>query len=204
MPVNTNQLNKIRYTLYAPAYDWAAKILSRSREKSLTQLNIKKDDKILILGAGTGLDLEFIKIDCAIVAIDITPSMVKRIEKRNEKLNHQLVTKVMDGQNLSFQNEYFDKVILHLILSVIPDPVKTLLEAERVLKPGGKITLYDKFVPKYRKPSRVRKTFNLFTNLFFSNITRSFEKINSYSSLKVLNDEKADLGGTFRIILLKK
>jgi phosphatidylethanolamine/phosphatidyl-N-methylethanolamine N-methyltransferase len=40
----------------------------------------------------------------------------------------------MDGQDLIFEDKTFDYVILHLILAVIPDPEKCLLEVERVLK----------------------------------------------------------------------
>ena len=204
MPVNTNLLNKIRYTLYAPAYDWAAKILDTSRKKSLKQLDAQPGEKILIIGAGTGKDLDFLPLGCYITATDITPAMVKRIEKRNINVRHRLKAMVMDGQNLCFESNSFDKIILHLILAVIHDPVKTIKEAERVLKPGGKIAVYDKFVPKNHKLSATRKVANVFTNLFFSNITRNFEQINSHTSLKIISDEKADLGGMFRIIQLEK
>ena len=204
MAVNTNQLNIFRYTLYEPIYDWAAKILDRSRKRSIQQLNVQPLEKVLIVGAGTGMDLDHLPHGCVITATDITPAMVRRINSRNLKLNHQLEAMVMDGQNLNFENVSFDKVILHLILSVIPNPIKTIREAERVLKPGGRIAIYDKFVHPNKKASNTRKFFNLFTNLFFSNITRNFETIISHTSLKIVSDQKADLGGNFRIILLEK
>lgn len=204
MKLNTNGLNIFRYSLYAPAYDWVAAVLDHSRRNSLENLQVKTNEKVLIVGAGTGMDLKYLPVGCQLVATDITPAMVKRIQQKNEKLHHQLQTMVMDGQQLAFANEHFDKIILHLILSVIPDPVKTIREAERVLKPGGKIAVYDKFVHPNKKASLIRKFFNLFTSVLFSNITCSFETILSASSLKVLSDQKADLGGNFRIILLEK
>lgn len=204
MAVNTNQLNIFRYTLYAPVYDRVAKILDRSRKRSIQQLNVQHHEKVLIVGAGTGMDLDHLPSECIITATDITPAMVNRINRRNVKLNHRLEAMVMDGQNLTFGNASFDKVILHLILSVIPNPIKTIREAERVLKPGGRIAIYDKFVHPYKKLSNTRKIFNLFTNLFFSNITRNFETIVAQTSLKIISDQKADLGGNFRIILLEK
>ena len=204
MKVNTNRLNKIRYTLYAPIYDWAAKILESSREKAIRQLAVKATDKVLIVGAGTGMDLNYLPKGCTITATDITPAMVHQITIRNKSLGHRLNAMVMDGQQLALPDESFDVVILHLILAVIPDPVKTIKEAERVLKRGGKISVFDKFVPANREPSLQRKFFNLFTNFFFSNITRSFEKIVAHTRLKVVSDQPADLGGLFRIILLRK
>ena len=204
MKINTNLLNKLRYTLYAPAYNWPAKLLDTSRKKAIAQLNPLSGEKILIVGGGTGMDLDYLPLGCIITATDITPAMIRQIEKRNRRLKHQLKVQVMDGQRLSFENETFDKIILHLIVSVIPDPILTVLETERVLKPGGKISVYDKFVHKNNQPSLLRKTLNLFTNLFFSDITRSFEQIVTQTQLKVISDEPADFGGNFRIILLEK
>ena len=100
MRINTNAWNKIRYTIYSPGYDLAAGILKESRKKSIESLNIKTGDKVLIIGAGTGLDLEFLPKNCLITATDITPSMINKINKRNKKLNRNVEALVMDGQNL--------------------------------------------------------------------------------------------------------
>lgn len=204
MRVNTNAWNKIRYTLYSPGYDLAARLLSNSRKKSIESLVINSNDKILIVGAGTGLDLEFLPDYCEIVATDITPSMIARLKKRNLKLNRNLHAEVMDGQKLNFANESFDIVILHLILAVIPDPNACILEAERVLKMGGQIVIYDKLLPEDRKVSRRRKFVNIFTNLFFSDITRDFKSIIERTNLKVISDIDADFNGNFRLIKLVK
>jgi len=204
MKINTNLWNKIRYTLYAPGYDIAGRLLNGSRKKSIEALELKTNDKILIIGAGTGLDLYYLPNDCEIIATDITPSMVKKIKKRNAKLKRNVQALVMDGQALGFADNSFDIVILHLIISVIPDPLACIREAERVLKPGGKIAVFDKFLRKNTKASVKRKIANLFTNFFFSDITRSFESIVTHSNLIVIADEPADLNGNFRLIRLQK
>jgi phosphatidylethanolamine/phosphatidyl-N-methylethanolamine N-methyltransferase len=204
MKVNTNNWNKIRYTLYSPGYDLAARLLSKSRKKSIESLEIKPNNKILIVGAGTGLDLEFLPSNCEIYATDITPTMIKRLINRNLKLKRNLHAEVMDGQKLNFTNESFDIVILHLILAVIPDPIACILEVERVLKKGGQIVIYDKLVPENRKVSRRRRFFNIFTNLFFSDITRDFKSIIEKTNLKIISDIDADFNGNFRIIKLMK
>lgn len=204
MKVNTNQWNKIRYTLYAPGYDIAGKILNKSRKQSIESLNIKPNDSVLIIGAGTGLDLEFLPIDCEIVATDITPKMIQIIKTKNITLKRNVQALVMDGQALTFPDNSFDHVILHLVISVIPDPVACIKEAERLVKPGEKIAIFDKFVKKNTKASSLRKIANLFTNLFFSDITRNFESIIEKSDLKIISDKSADLNGNFRLISLMK
>lgn len=204
MRINTNTWNKIRYTLYTPGYDLIARYFKDSRKKSIDSLEIKPSDKVLIIGAGTGLDLEFIQTDCAIIATDITPSMIARIKRRNVKLKRNLEAIVMDGQALRYANNSFDKIILHLILAVIPDPVACIKEAERVLKQGGQIVVFDKFVRKDTKVTLMRRFANVLTNLIFSDITRDFESIVTKTGLTVLSDIDTDFKGNFRLIKMIK
>jgi len=201
---NTNSWNRFRYTLYAPGYDLAGRIFSKSRSKSILELEINKGDEVLIIGVGTGLDLEFITADCHITASDITPAMISRTLKKNIVLKRNLKAEVMDGQSLNIADCTVDKIILHLILAVIPDPVACLKECERVLKPGGRIAVFDKFIPKGDPLSFWRMILNPITNLLFSNITRRFETIISNTKLLTVSDLPADFNGNFRIIRLLK
>ena len=66
MKINTNAWNRIRYTLYTPGYDLIARIFENSRRKSIESLQVIAGEKVLIIGAGTGLDLEFLPNDCEI------------------------------------------------------------------------------------------------------------------------------------------
>jgi ubiquinone/menaquinone biosynthesis C-methylase UbiE len=204
MRINTNRWNRIRYTLYTPVYDSIARLFSISRRKSIESLQVKSGEKILIIGAGTGLDLEFLPGDCEITATDITPAMVERIRKRNLTLNRHLTTLIMDGQSLDFEDQTFDKVVLHLILAVIPDPIACIQETERVLKKGGSVVIFDKFVRTGRKVSLSRRMANLVANFLATDITRDLESILKNSGLKVVSDEEADLNGNFRLIKLIK
>ncbi|MBP1673828.1 MAG: SAM-dependent methyltransferase [Bacteroidetes bacterium] len=204
MKINTNTWNKIRYTLYTPGYDLIAGYFKASRTKSIDSLDLKPSDKVLIIGAGTGLDLEIIQTDCDIIATDITPSMIARIKKRNIKLKRNVDAIVMDGQALIYDDNSFDKIILHLILAVIPNPVACIKEAERVLKPGGYMVVFDKFVRKDTKVSFIRRFANILTNLIFSDITRDFESIVSKTGLKIISDIDADFKGNFRLIKMTK
>lgn len=201
--MNNNSWNKIRYTLYTPIYDVIAGIFKASRKKSIDALNINAGDKILIVGAGTGLDLEFLPDDCEIIATDLTPSMIAEIEKRNLKLKKNVKAIVMDGHKLEFNNEQFDKIILHLILAVIPDPIACIKECERVLKPSGEIAVFDKFVSADQKVSTIRKAFNVISNFLFSDITRKIEDILKNTKLKMISNEAADFNGNFRVIKIK-
>ncbi len=202
--LNAVSWNRVRYTIYAPIYNWAVKFANNSRKNSIASLNLDGTESILIVGAGTGLDLDYIPSSCKITATDITPAMVHKIQQRAELLNKDVKSEVMDGQKLFYDDKTFDIVILHLILAVIPDPIACINEVERVLKPEGKIAVYDKFVKTGLSISLLRKIINSITSILATDITRSLESIIENTSLKVVSDVSADFGGNFRRIILKK
>lgn len=115
--------------------------------------------------------------------MDLTSAMLARLNQRAAALGRPVQVHVMDGQALGLQSERFDAVILHLILAVIPNPVACIREAERVLKPGGRVVVFDKFVPDDEEPSTGRRLGNLITNVLFSDITRRLGPLVAQTSL---------------------
>lgn len=204
MTFNSNTWNRIRYTFYTPIYDSVANIFKASRKRSIDSLAIKAGEKLLIIGAGTGLDLEFIPDSVHVVATDITPSMIEKIKNRKEGNRLTLEALVINGQKLLFENETFDKVILHLILAVIPDPKACIKEVDRILKPNGEVAIFDKFIPKNSKVSTIRRMANFLTNILFSDITRDLYSIIEGSDLNAISDVPANFKGHFRLIKLRK
>lgn len=198
------KLNRLRYSLYTPIYDLVVYALQKSRNKAISRLEIAPKSKILIVGAGTGKDLELLPADAEITAIDITPSMLNRLRSKASELGMSVNIDVMDASEMSFPDEHFDLVLLHLILAVVPDPEGCIKEAERVLKPEGQISIMDKFVPEGQQASPLRKVANLFTRILFSDITRQVEPYLQLAKLKKVSDEAIFLSGQFRHLVVKK
>ena len=203
MIFRTNAWNRFRYTLYTPVYDAIGRWFAPYRRQSIDQLAIQPGERVLLIGAGTGLDLEHIPKGADILATDLTPLMVQQIKVRNRLLGHQLEVRVMDGQNLDLDAQSVDVVILHLILAVIPDPVACLREAERVLKPGGRIGIMDKFLPPGEQAPMWRRWTNIFTFILATDINRRFEPILDHTGLELVSDEQVAWRGNLRVIQLR-
>lgn len=171
----SNWWNRTRYRGYAPVYDQLTRVFEPGRKRAIEQLDITANDRILILGAGTGSDLDHLPKDAEITAIDITPAMVRRIEARADSLDIDVDARVGDAQSLEFENDSFDVVILHLVLTVVPDPGKVINETSRVLASDGSVSIYDKFIPEGTQPSLIRRVFNPAARFLFSDVTRQLE-----------------------------
>jgi phosphatidylethanolamine/phosphatidyl-N-methylethanolamine N-methyltransferase len=199
--LNTNAWNRIRYSAWAPFYDVVTGGFDRYRRESLARLPLSPGERVLLVGAGTGADLRHIPPGVTAVATDLTPAMLVRARKHQRPGVHFAI---MDGHQLGVRTGSFDAVVLHLILAVIPDPVRCLQEAARVLRPQGRIVVFDKFV-RSRPPIGLR-VLNVVSSALFTDVTRRFEDIlaGTNSPLVLELDEPAALGGLFRHIRLRR
>lgn len=200
---------KHSYTLLAPIYDaMVAQATLQLRkaslsdfEQTLAELN-QPQPKILISGIGTGLDIPHLPKGPEYIGIDLTPTMLKRAHSRIMGQNLRLDTG--DVTALPYDDNAFDVIIMHLILAVVPQSQQALLEAERVLKPGGYIFIVDKFLrPNQKAP--VRRLLSPLIGQLATQTNVVFESLlaNCYG-LKVIKDEPSLAGGWFRRIILNK
>jgi phosphatidylethanolamine/phosphatidyl-N-methylethanolamine N-methyltransferase len=208
MPINTLRWNRLRYTLLAPVYDLFTRIVMGDfqvqRQCSLALLDAKPGERVLIVGCGTGADLPYFAAGVQVTAVDLTPAMVDRTRARAAELGREVDARVMDAQALSIPDASFDAVVLHLILAVVPDPTAAIREAARVLRPGGRAVVFDKWVPDHRAPSLLRRAGNLLTNAVATDITRRLGPLVAATPLRVEHREPAGRGGFFSITLLRK
>ena len=204
MPDLATRFNRWRYSLYAPFYDGLARVFAPQRRRALQLLAPRPDAPLLLVGAGTGLDLEFIPRACKVHAVDISPAMIDRLRARARRLGQPVEAEVMDVQVLRFADNGFDTAALHLILAVVPDPVACLREVERVLRPGGRAIVFDKFLQKNRRAGLLRASANLVTRLIATDINRRLPDIVAQTGLHLVHEEAAGLNGFFRIALLEK
>jgi len=196
---------KHSYTVLAPLYDYLVeKPLAQQRRVSLARLGDVTGKTILVNGVGSGLDIPLLPPGAHYVGSDITPAMLQRAEQRARDAHCDIELVEADSMQLPFEDGRFDHVIMHLILAVVPKPELALQEASRVLKPGGKIFIYDKFI----KPGQLalaRRLLNLIVRHIATRTDVVFEQVlSSCPDLQLLKDEPALAGGWFRLIELLK
>ena len=155
-------------------------------------------ESVLIIGAGTGLDLEFLPPGIEITAIDLTPNMLAKLERRAASLNIDVRASVMDAQALEFPDHCFDCVLLHLILAVVPDPLACIREASRVLKSDGRVSVFDKFLADDARPSLPRQALNRVTRFIATDINRQLGPLLQAADLELERIQSAGFGGLFR------
>ncbi|RLA08775.1 MAG: phosphatidylethanolamine N-methyltransferase [Gammaproteobacteria bacterium] len=181
---------KHSYSLIAPFYDFAVKKFSTTmREKSIKNLGPLRGKKVLIAGVGTGLDLPFLPKDAVYNGCDITPAMLKIAHGRAEKYGVKIDLKIDDVMDLSYADNSFDIVIMHLILAVVPDSYRALQECSRVLKKDGKIIIIDKFLQK-NQPAPIRRFLSPLVGKIATRLDVVFEDLlDNTPALKLIKKE---------------
>jgi SAM-dependent methyltransferase len=106
---------------------------------------------LLEVGCGMGYDsLEFLRRGVRVTATDLTPNAVNLTRRHFELKGVQAEdVRTANALHLPFEDDIFDAVWANGVLHATGDTARAILEARRVLKPGGR-AIISHF---YRKPS---------------------------------------------------
>jgi demethylmenaquinone methyltransferase / 2-methoxy-6-polyprenyl-1,4-benzoquinol methylase len=101
---------------------------------------------VLDIGCGTGvLEQSLPRCDARIVGVDLTEEMLREAQRKG--LLSIAALSVGDGQRLPFRDASFDTVLSCYVVKYC-DSRALVAEMHRVLKPGGRVVLYDFSVPR--------------------------------------------------------
>jgi len=135
------------YDLWAWFYDYTFGALVWQRQKrAVKQMHLRKGDRVLDLGVGTGMLLPLYAKDATVVGIDLSPGMLAKAQIRCAKQNLDHCRLVLgDAMLPPFAEASFDYVVVTHVITVVSDPHKLLNWAVRLLKPGGRIVMLNHF-----------------------------------------------------------
>ncbi len=202
LPYRENGFLKRSYGMIAPIYDLVvSRPLQGARSQMLRTLPTEQAKRILLSGIGTGLDLPLLPKLHHYTALDFSAAMLERARPRAAGLQVEWV--MGDSMALPFAGAQFDHVVLHLILAVVPYPAKCLAEAARVLKPGGTIVIFDKFLRPHQT-ALLRRALNPLSRRIATRLDVVFEEVlREVPQLQKVSDMPLLAGGWFRGIVLK-
>lgn len=118
-------------------------------QEYLDAMHIDEAQKVLDMGCGTGVASRFIAHRPAfagrITGIDLSPYLTQVAEHLaiEEGVAERVEFRAGDTRSLDFSDGIFDAVVAHTLVSHVDDPLATLMEAARVVKPGGIVGIFD-------------------------------------------------------------
>lgn len=193
---------KHSYTLIAPFYDaLLIRATQAARQRSLAALP-STPGRVLLAGIGTGLDLPHLPAAHHYVGLDLNHAMLRRSLPRGAHRDYAPTQG--DAQRLPFADHSFDAAVLHLILAVVPEPADCLAEIARVVRPGGSVLIFDKFL-RHGQSALLRRMANPLMRRIATRLDVVFEDLlDTRPELSLESDEAALAGGWFRMIRLRR
>jgi SAM-dependent methyltransferase len=122
----------------------------RAISEYIDALALAGPEAILDLGCGTGVAARVIAgrpdLRGRITAIDISEELVARGRQlaEAEGLSGRIEFRVGDAHGLGgLPDGAFDLVVMHTLISHVAEPAAVLAEARRLLRPGGRLVVFD-------------------------------------------------------------
>jgi phosphatidylethanolamine/phosphatidyl-N-methylethanolamine N-methyltransferase len=202
----TNRRNRIIYRLWSPIYDglFDRFFAAPGRRRAMQVVSLQPGERVLLVGVGTGADLPLLPAGVVAVGIDLSPDMLGRAQARLPLEGREVTLVQGDAQSLPPDLGQFDAAVLNLVLSVVPDGAACLRETLRVLRPGGRAVIFDKFAPDGSRLGPGRRLVNLISTLCGTDVTRRLGDMIPQGECAKVHEEPSLLRGAYRVILMRK
>lgn len=130
-------------TMDATGYDkgmWFFERFSLRRRRARLLAGV--GGRVLEIGAGTGANMPFYRFEENGVELIATDVNMPRLRALPTKAAHVPIL-LASAQELPFPDASFDVVVGTLVFCSIPDPAAALHQIKRVLRPGGRLVLFE-------------------------------------------------------------
>src|SRR2546421_8759733 len=147
------------YDVHSAFYDATfGRLVRRRIAIAISHMNVTPTDRVLDLGIGTGVSLNYYPQYGRVVGVDLSSGMLRQCRKKiaERGLRHASVFQA-DAMRLPFADDSFDHVFSSHVISVVSDPYQLVREAQRVAKPGSRIVLLNHFQSTNRFIALVEK-----------------------------------------------
>ena len=111
----------------------------------LAELDPPAGARVVEIGCGTGAITRMIAARADIgevVGVDPSPILIERARQLSADQS-SVSFQEADGRHVASDDSSFDVAVLHRVLSHAPAPEELLAEAHRLLRPGGRVAVFD-------------------------------------------------------------
>ena len=168
--------------------------LKSQKRKLFKEINSLPFGILLEIGVGNGSHLPLYKTH-KIIGIDTSANMLNIAKK--QKLDDIKLLK-MNGENLSFQNQTFDYIVLSHVITVVNNPEKLLEEVFRVLKPNGKVYILNHFTPN-NWLKHIDNSFKFISRIFHFKSVFHIDSLTAINKFRLISDVSLDRFSYFKL-----
>jgi phosphatidylethanolamine/phosphatidyl-N-methylethanolamine N-methyltransferase len=199
------------YDLYGRFYDRAEVLWRKRLAKAIAGVPFRDGDRVLDIGVGTGLSLEFYPSNVHVTGIDLSAGMLHQAQRKLQDRSIRADCRPEDTQlvqgdalNLPFADKAFDVIFLSHVVTTVPDPTRCLTEAFRVASDQATIVLVNHFRNPYPVINWVETAIDPICRKMGWRTDLSMEELLRPAGVEGLHRARDAKGFIFRIVYLQK
>lgn len=134
-----------------------------------TRLVANLEGDVLEIGVGSGDNLPYYRRANHVWGIEPDPGRAAKARKRAAECAVPVTIDIAPAEVLPYPDDSFDVVVSSLVFCSVNDPVQTLRELQRVLRPGGVMHMREHICPHGKFWASVAHAFTPVQRRLFSN-----------------------------------
>ena len=194
------------YKRWAPIYDHTFGRFTTEGRRHAVEIINRRPGRVLEVGVGTGLSLQYYTPRMQIVGIDLSVEMLEKARRKvaEDGLDNVAGLHEMDAGELEFAPESFDTVVAMYTMTVVPDPAKVMRELQRVCRVGGQVILVNHFSQDDGVRGWVERRMAPFGDKLGWHPVFDMQKVMVCDNLKVLDRQALRPWGLFTMVRFEK